>query len=69
MVIPRHTDGEARPRDDGYWTSYIVKAKGFTTAEVNIDITLKPNESLKDLSHLNSVLLKIAYFSYGPHGE
>ncbi len=61
QTFSKHPD--APPRQDGYWESYIVKAKRQTQFEVHIDI--KGN----NLSQLRSLWLRLEYVVYGPAGR
>jgi len=61
QTFSKHPD--APPRQDGYWESYIVKAKRQTQFEVYIDI--RGN----NLYELRSLWLRLEYVVYGPAGR
>lgn len=60
-TVSKHPDSPSR--EDGYWESYIVKAKKQTQFEVQIDI--RGN----NLFHLRSLWLRLEYVVYGPAGR
>jgi len=60
-TVSKHPDSPSR--EDGYWESYIVKAKKQTQFEVQIDI--RGN----NLSQLRSLWLVLEYVVYGPAGR
>ncbi|KAK3270192.1 hypothetical protein CYMTET_21394, partial [Cymbomonas tetramitiformis] len=66
-----HEDSELKPRDDGYWPAYIVKAGGMTRMAVTlqVDVTDSSGGKESDLAALEAAWIRVHYFAYGPHGR
>ncbi len=60
-IIPRHPD--AKPREDGYWESYIVEPDKPAAIEIPLDIYGE------DLSNVSAAWIQIHYITYGRAGR
>ena len=74
---PRHDLGTSRepprdsnPRQDGYWSGFILTPDSFTVADLHLNISLDAayNKSLSALEHLEAAVMTVHYAVYGPHG-
>eukprot|EP00897_Mesotaenium_endlicherianum_P005037 jgi/Mesen1/4561/ME000232S03826 len=73
QIVPRHPGGKPEARPDGYWRSYITRAREATAIEVVIDIHGPPADDNSNgrslLRLLKTARLDVEYVAYGPHGR
>ncbi|CAG9464303.1 unnamed protein product [Pedinophyceae sp. YPF-701] len=77
-LTPRHdlsTSNEpprdANPRQDGYWSAFILTPSSFTCADVSVRIEPDParGEQPPATGALDAVVLALRYVAYGPFGR